>query len=230
MWWTLAPLLTFWTTALVFHGVGLNSEVNMDHPRNLVTVAGTVKRMLLIDGLHVLTTLPMEWGWTIPDTQVYGVRWWYLLGGIFLMDTVEYFSHRLQHEFSWLYRMAHYGHHEMRYSWSLGSFYNSIPEVLFTGPLLGLFFMYVFQFTFVEFQLVSCLAVFWTVMDHTAAFDSVTWLGRKDFHRIHHSVYLHCNFQQPFMTFWDRWLGTDYDSVCRRQAALGSSREQGVVA
>lgn len=217
---TLAPVITFWMTALSFHLLGLNSEANMTHPRNKITVWDSCVRMLQIDALHVLTTLPMEWGWTIPAEQVYGdgVRWWYLVGGLFLVDTVEYFSHMVQHKIPWLYRHLHYGHHEMRYSWSLGGFYNSLEEAMITGSLLGVCFMYVFAFTYLEFQVVSCVAVLWTVMDHTSAFDHVTWLGRQEFHRIHHSVYIDCNFQQPFFTFWDRWLGTDYESVQRRRA------------
>lgn len=105
----------------------------------------------------------------------------------------------------------------MRYSWSFGSLYNNFYEVLLTGSTLALFFMHIFKFTFVEFQIVTSLATFWTVIDHTEAFNNVWWLGRKDFHRIHHSVYIDCNFQQPFMTFWDVWLGTDYDSVMRKK-------------
>jgi len=220
MWLSLAPIITFWTAAVGFHLLGWNSQANMENPRNLITVRDSVWRMCQIDVLHVLTTLPMEWGWTIPAEQVYGdgVRLGYLVGGVLLVDTIEYFSHMIQHKIPWLFKHFHSGHHAMRYSWSFGSFYNSIQEVLLTGPLLALFFMYIFRFTLVEFQIVSCLAVFWTVMDHTEAFDNVWWLGRKDFHRIHHSVYVDCNFQQPFLTFWDRWLGTDYESVMRRKA------------
>jgi len=218
---TLAPILTFWTAALGFHLLGWNSPDNMEHPRNLVTVWDTVVRMLQFDAFHILSTLPMEWGWFIPPEQVYGpdgIRWRYIVGGIFLMDTVQYWAHWLQHKVPFLYKHVHSTHHAMRYSWSLGTLYNSYAEVLLlTGPLMGVIFMWVARFTFVEFQIVSSLAIFWAVMDHTSAFDQVEWLGRKDFHQIHHSVYTDCNFQQPFMTFWDRWMGTDYDSVMRRK-------------
>lgn len=218
MWWTLAPILTFWTAALLCHGRGWNDPAHLDHPRNTVTVATTVKRMLQIDALHVATTLPMEWGWVLPADQIWGVRWWYLLGGILLMDTLQYFYHRFEHHWPWWYQRFHADHHALRYAWSLGSFYNSLSDVVLVGSLLSVGFLYVFRFTFVEFQIVSCLAVLWTVLDHTSAFDA--WWGRSGFHAIHHSVHTNCNFQQPFLTFWDRWLGTDYASVVRRRNML----------
>lgn len=214
---SLAPILTFWVAAASFDMLGLNSDEEVLEKNNSISKREAALRMLQIDTLHMFTTLPMEYAWTIPLEQVYGVRWYYLIGGIFLMDTIEYFSHRIQHQIPWLYRNFHYGHHWMRYSFSLGGFYNTLHEAAITGSMIGLFFMYVFRFTFVEFQIVSSLAVFWTVMDHTAAFDKVWWLGRKDFHRIHHSVNVDCNFQQPFMTFWDKLLGTDYDSVVKKK-------------
>jgi sterol desaturase/sphingolipid hydroxylase (fatty acid hydroxylase superfamily) len=217
---TLAPILTFWVAAVSFDMLGLNSNEDVLNEHNSITKNEALIRMLQIDVLHVLTTLPWEYAWTIPPEQVYGIRWYYVIGGIFLMDTIEYFTHRIQHEIPWLYKHFHYGHHWMRYSFSFGAFYNAIQEVFLTGPIIGLFFMHIFKFTFVEFQIVSSLAVFWTVMDHTAFFDKVPWLGRKDFHRIHHSVNVDCNFQQPFMTFWDKLLGTDYESVMKKREKL----------
>lgn len=214
---SIAPILTFWTAAIVFDGLGWNHESSVLAQHNVITKSDAIKRMLQIDLLHLVTTLPWEYAWTIPPEQVYGCRWYYILGGIFLMDTIQYCTHRIQHEIPWLYKTFHHGHHSMRWSFSYGSFYNDICEVMVTGSIIGAMYMYVFHYTYLEFQIVSCLAIFWTVMDYTAVFNHVWWLGRKDFHRIHHSVNIDCNFQQPFMTYWDKLLGTDYEFVMKKR-------------
>jgi len=214
---TLAPILTFWMTAMTFNLIGLDASANLFHTRNKIQLGDTIARMIQIDCLHLLTTYPMEIGLTIPIEQVYGIRWWYILAGIPLMDTIQYFAHRFQHEHPWFYRNFHYGHHNIRETFSFGSLYNSVGEVIFTGSIMGFVYMILFKFTFQEFQIVSSLAIFWTVMDHTAYFNDVWWLGRKNFHNIHHSIQVNCNYQQPFMTFWDEWLGTDYETVSKRQ-------------
>lgn len=204
---SLLPIFTFWTVSFFFYVTGFDSVANMQNPKNSVTVRKALCRMVQLQFLQILTTLPVEWGLVPISAGVYGFRWWYFIGGIFLLDTIEFFMHYAYHSNPWLYRHFHKTHHEMKTSFSLGALYNSIPEAVLTGAIIGLFFLHLFQFTLQEFSYVTTLGTIFTCIDHCEYFDHVYWLGRREFHKKHHE-YGQGNYQQPFFTFWDVLLRT----------------------
>jgi sphinganine C4-monooxygenase len=128
------------------------------------------------------------------------VRWWYLLIGIWLVDTVEYILHYSMHYFPILYRNIHSTHHQIRNSYNYAALYQSATEALIETVFLMVFF-WIFCFRFEEFMIVMALGVVATVFDHT---------GVNTFHSIHHSSHPNCNFQQPFFTYYDHLFGTYY--------------------
>ena len=205
---SLLPIFTFWTVSFFLYFGGFDSVANMQNPKNSVTVRQTLFRMVQLQFLQIVTTLPVEWGFVPIPAEVYGFRCWYFLGGIFLLDTIEFFVHYAYHANPWLYRHFHKTHHEMKTSFSFGALYNSIPEALLTGGIIGFLFLHVFQFTLQEFSYVTTLGTILTCIDHCEYFDHVYWLGRREFHKKHHESG-QGNYQQPFFTFWDVLLRTN---------------------
>lgn len=209
MFFTFLPLVVYWTTSLACWFGGADSRENAYHPNNTVTPWQAARRVLTLHALQVTATLPSEWG-MVAYVEPFGCRWYYLLGGVLLMDTVQYFSHRLFHEVPWLYGQVHKTHHEIKAPWGFAALYNSYPDALLVGASLHAAFFVVGGFTVEEFSYVVSAANVMTVLDHVDYFDRVSWFGKPRHHRIHHEVNSHTNFQQPFFTFWDRWLGTQH--------------------
>jgi len=211
---TLLPILTFWTVSSFFYFAGLDSVASMQNPKNSVSVRKTLWRMLQLNLLQIATTLPYEWG-LLNMNPIYGFRWTYFIGGIFLLDTIEFFMHYGYHSHPWLYRHFHKTHHEMKTSFSFGALYNSFPEALLTGGIIGLLFLHVFQFTLEEFSYVTTLGTLFTCIDHCEYFDHFYWLGRREYHKKHHE-FGNGNYQQPFFTFWDILFNTELQTKIKK--------------
>jgi sphinganine C4-monooxygenase len=83
-----------------------------------------------------------------------------------------------------------------------------------------------------------CLSTIKTVDDHCGyklPYDPIQLISSNNaaYHDIHHQTWgIKTNFSQPFFTFWDRFLGTQYTGPKRngplgeRQAAAAQAAEQ----
>lgn len=187
--WTLLPIATFWLTSTFLYCFGFDSQANINDPKNKCTLKQTLIRMLLLNVIQVSLTLPLEFCLIpelMPKDQINGFRIAYFLFGVFLLDAMEYFLHRLYHSNSILYMALHKTHHEMKSCFSFGALYNSISESIITAGLISFVVLIVFKFTLQEYSIVQSLAVFATVLDHCSYFDNINILGRKQFHSVHH--------------------------------------------
>lgn len=120
-----------------------------------------------------------------------------VFGGMLLLDTVEYASHRTMHTSPRLYRAMHRTHHEPPHPEPICALLNSPAEAGCVGALVALSFGAV-GLSWECFAMVTILATCKTVWDHS-------W------HSVHHALhhrYPRCNYEQPFFDVWDRLLGT----------------------
>lgn len=209
---TVVPIVTFWVGCSLCYFGGLDSEKNIHNPKNQVTLKGTLKRMVSLHVLQFASLYPLEAMWSSCPikVEVYGFRWVYFLGGIFVLDTLQYMSHRLYHEVPWLYRHVHKTHHEIKSPWSFGALYNSYPDAILTGALMTVVFLVFLGYTLEEYSWVLTLGTVATIIDHVDYFDHLDIFGKREHHRRHHEVNINCNYSQPFFTFWDKVLGTEY--------------------
>jgi sterol desaturase/sphingolipid hydroxylase (fatty acid hydroxylase superfamily) len=131
-----------------------------------------------------------------------------VLFSMFVIDTLEYWRHRLEHKLKLLYTYAHKEHHQQRPMNTLDAFRNAWPDLIF--PLLQ-FSMYAWcvNITFLETMVVTSLGSVSTYADHTLTGDDE--YDRTKFHNVHHTLGWNCNFQQPFFHFWDDWCNTRYE-------------------
>ncbi|KAJ3238656.1 hypothetical protein HDU81_007394 [Chytriomyces hyalinus] len=148
-----------------------------------------------------------------------------------LLDTYQYWMHRWAHTNRTLYRMFHSVHHELTVPFAFGALYNHPVEgfVMDTiGSGVPSLLLNMHPWTSALFYSIATLK---TVDDHcgyswpwspAALFNS----NGAAYHDIHHwgkgRMY---NFSQPFYTFWDHLMGTEYDSAMARKKLLREKLE-----
>ncbi|KAG1811441.1 fatty acid hydroxylase superfamily-domain-containing protein [Suillus subaureus] len=144
--------------------------------------------------------------WGIPAAQI--------LFALFVLDTWEYFVHRLMHTNQYIYRKIHSVHHKLYVPYAFGAFH-SHPLESFLLDTLGVAIA----------ERVACLSIRQAIFffaygtgkgvdDHCGysfPFDPFQLISgnNSDYHDIHHqAVGIKSNFSQPFFVHWDVLLGT----------------------
>ncbi|KAG0735687.1 hypothetical protein G6F62_006832 [Rhizopus arrhizus] len=143
---------------------------------------------------------------------------------MFIVDTHQYVLHRMAHTVKFVYKYMHSHHHRLYVPYAFGALYNHPLEGFLldscgaalafelTGmsPRLGMYF-----FTFSTLK---------TVTDHCGYYFpwdplTVCFGNNVIYHDIHHQPHgIKTNFAQPFFTFWDRLLNTEYHQVIKAKA------------
>ncbi|KAG1723731.1 fatty acid hydroxylase superfamily-domain-containing protein [Suillus paluster] len=144
--------------------------------------------------------------WGIPAAQI--------LFAMFIVDTWQYFFHRLMHMNKYFYTKIHSMHHRLYVPYAFGALYNHPVEGFFVDSLgtaiaERITHLSVRQSMFF-FAFVTCK----TVDDHCGynfPFDPFHMMSgnNADYHDIHHqAVGIKSNFSTPFFVHWDALLGT----------------------
>ncbi|ORX60307.1 sterol desaturase [Hesseltinella vesiculosa] len=135
--------------------------------------------------------------------------------GMLIMDTHQYFLHRLFHMNKFLYKHFHSHHHRLYVPYAFGALYNHPLEGLLLDSLGAVVSseltkmsprMCVVFFTFSTLK---------TVDDHCGY--ALPWnpfqflfANNVQYHDVHHQAYgIKTNFSQPYFTHWDKLLGTE---------------------
>ena len=133
---------------------------------------------------------------------------------IAVIDTWQYFLHRLMHTSKWCYRTSHIRHHRLQAPYAYGALYNH-PLEGFVGDTFGTGLAYFLSgMSTRQAMLLFTLATTKTIDDHCGydipwdPFQRLT-SNNAHYHDIHHQSWgMKTNFAQPFSTFWDDLLGT----------------------
>ncbi|KAI1309992.1 hypothetical protein EDD11_003910 [Mortierella claussenii] len=131
-----------------------------------------------------------------------------------ILDTWQYFLHRLFHNVPYLYKHFHSRHHRLYVTYSFGALYNH-PFEGFLMDSVGASLAFLISgmgnrgaLAFFSFSTLK------TVDDHCGynlPFNPLQRLfyNNADYHDIHHQNFgIKSNFSQPFGTIWDHVLGT----------------------
>lgn len=160
----------------------------------------------------------------VPDLVVYyGYMYgWSLLRlciAITIIDTWQFWLHRLMHVNKTLYRRFHSRHHRLYVPYAFGALYND-P---FEGFLLDTLGTGVASLTTGlsprESIILYTFATLKTVDDHCGyklPWDifQIIFPNNSVYHDIHHQIWgIKNNFSQPFFTFWDTFNKTRYEFV-----------------
>ncbi|KAF8625904.1 hypothetical protein AX15_005141 [Amanita polypyramis BW_CC] len=148
----------------------------------------------------------LSYWWFIPAAQI--------IFAMFIIDSWQYFLHRLMHTNKFLYRHFHSWHHRLYVPYAFGSLYNHPVEGFLLDSLgVGLAEMFS-RMTTRQAMVLFIISTFKTVDDHcgySLPFDPLQLLtsNNADYHDIHHQVIgIKFNFAQPFFVHWDMMLGT----------------------
>lgn len=135
---------------------------------------------------------------------------------IAVIDTWQYFLHRLMHTSRWCYRTFHIRHHRLQAPYAYGGLYNH-PLEGFVGDTFGTGLAYFLSgMSTRQAMLLFTLATIKTIDDYCGydipwdPFQRLTG-NNAHYHDIHHQSWgMKTNFAQPFSTFWDDLLGTKW--------------------
>lgn len=218
----LMPTICFWSIAGGLHFAGANDKYT-----GKVKVSSMLLSQLSVDLLQLLTALPRLY--FEPTSTLLLLRPTKLLLGFLSIEIVEYACHYSMHhppfQFLNFIKQFHKRHHALIPVHTLGSYYNSLPEMCYTGIFLGLTAIVLCGLSLAEIAVCASLGAIMTILDHCP----ITFIRRTPFlsyfagseafstHEIHHSICPSSNYSQPFSTVFDVVFGTDFETVMRRQ-------------
>ena len=121
----------------------------------------------------------------------------------FIIDTWQYFLHRLMHSNKFLYKQFHSWHHRLYVPYAFGSLYNHPLEGLFLDSIGALLAEWMTGMSTRQAMLLFTFSTMKTVDDHcgySLPWDPLQWLTgtNADYHDIHHQV---CNILQPKLIY-----------------------------
>ncbi|KAF5383582.1 hypothetical protein D9615_003703 [Tricholomella constricta] len=165
---------------------------------------------------------------------VYYVYWWAIpscqfLCAMFIIDTWQYFLHRLMHVNKYLYKKFHSVHHRLYVPYAFGSLYNHPVEGFLLDSLGAALAELLTGMSTRQATLLFIFSTFKTVDDHcgySLPFDPLQLItgNNADYHDIHHqTIGIKSNFSQPFFIHWDSLLGT---RMTRRDIELRKQKQQ----
>ncbi|KAJ3218367.1 hypothetical protein HDU67_005916 [Dinochytrium kinnereticum] len=233
------PILSYWLYSTILYVVSALEWTSVElhriptnqprRPRNRVTVRKVLWTVAfqhvvqaVVAFVVVVYTRPADFeNWRMES-------WWLVLGKFWvatiILDTYQYWMHRWMHMNHWLYRNFHSVHHQLTTPYAYGALYNHPIEGLLmdtVGGALPSLLLDMHPWTSCIFY---CIATLKTVDDHCGyawPWSPFKLLGRNDaeYHDIHHwGKGIKYNFSQPFYTFWDRIMGTEYEGAMKRKA------------
>lgn len=138
------------------------------------------------------------------------------IAGCFVIDTYQYWMHRMMHTSRTLYRMLHSVHHQLTVPYAFGALYNHPIEGFLMDTLSGAVSSVItgmHPWTAVVFYTFATMK---TVDDHCGFdlwWDPLQRLfpNNAAYHDRHHwGKGIRYNYSQPFFTFWDSWCGTQW--------------------
>ncbi|KAH9995071.1 fatty acid hydroxylase superfamily-domain-containing protein [Russula vinacea] len=144
--------------------------------------------------------------WVIPTVR--------MLLAMVVLDTWQYFLHRLMHLNRFLYKHLHSVHHRLYVPYAYGALYNHPIEGFVLDTLGALLTETVTGLSVRQAMLFFVLSTCKTVDDHcgySLPFDPLQMLSGNtaDYHDIHHqAIGIKSNFSQPWFVHWDVILGT----------------------
>ncbi|CDO93187.1 unnamed protein product [Kluyveromyces dobzhanskii CBS 2104] len=136
--------------------------------------------------------------------------------GFCIVDTWQYWLHRIMHVNKALYKRFHSRHHRLYVPYAYGALYNSPVEGFLLDTLGTGIAAIVTQLTHTEQVFLYTFATLKTVDDHCGyalPLDPFQWLFPNNavYHDIHHQSFgIKSNFSQPFFTVWDTFCNTKF--------------------
>ncbi|RCK55167.1 Sphingolipid C4-hydroxylase SUR2 [Candida viswanathii] len=157
--------------------------------------------------------------WAIYYGYMYGFTVLKLAVAITIIDTWQFWLHRIMHVNKALYRRFHSRHHRLYVPYAFGALYNDPVEGFLLDTVGTGVASLTTGLTHRECIILYTFATMKTVDDHCGyrlPFDlfQLIFPNNSVYHDIHHQMWgIKSNFSQPFFTFWDVFSNTQYKFV-----------------
>ncbi|KAI3720237.1 hypothetical protein L6452_21150 [Arctium lappa] len=144
-----------------------------------------------------------------------------------VLDTWQYFMHRLMHQNKFLYRHIHSLHHRLVVPYAFGALYNHPIEGLLLDTIGGALAFLISGMSLRASIFFFSFATIKTVGDHCGLWlpgnlFHVFFRNNSAYHDVHHRLYgAKYNFSQPFFITWDKILGTYMPYTLEKRAGGG---------
>ncbi|KAF8522446.1 sphingosine hydroxylase [Hysterangium stoloniferum] len=203
-----------------FGYIWLNSvseSVNFrNHAADLRQLSGTVSRFalpllgeeraqLLLSAYGPRITYGLYW-WAIPITQ--------FIIALLILDTYQYFLHRMFHEVKFFYKHFHSVHHRLYVPYAFGALYGHPFEGAILDGLGATLAHTLAGLSDRQGILLFAFATYKTVDDHCGYYFPwhpihMLFGNNAEYHDIHHQhAGIKSNYSQPLFIHWDVILGT----------------------
>ncbi|BDD57546.1 hypothetical protein MPDQ_007440 [Monascus purpureus] len=176
-----------------------------------------VQKVALDNGVETLVPAFADWELTVASF----IYWYFIPAlqftwGVLVVDTWQYFLHRAMHQNRWLYATFHSRHHRLYVPYAFGALYNHPFEgFLLDTAGTGVAFL-TSMMTNRQSMWFFTMSTIKTVDDHCGyafPWDPLQKITSNNaaYHDIHHQSWgIKTNFAQPFFTFWDKLLDTNW--------------------
>lgn len=149
----------------------------------------------------------------------YGFSLLKIFAAFLIVDTWQFFLHRLMHLSGTLYSLFHSVHHRLYIPYAYGALYNAPVEGFLLDTLGTGIAMLLTRLTPREQIILYVFATMKTIDDHSGyvlPLDpfQLFFPNNAVYHDIHHQPFgLKNNFAQPFFTFWDEIFDTKFKAM-----------------
>jgi len=157
--------------------------------------------------------------WFFRISYLYGLSALKICIAFVIIDSWQYWLHRIMHMNKTLYKRFHSRHHRLYVPYAFGALYNDPFEGFLLDTLGTGVASLVTQLTPREAIILYTFSTLKTVDDHCGyalPFDPFQQLfpNNSIYHDIHHQQFgIKTNFSQPFFTFWDVLNNTRYSDL-----------------
>lgn len=163
--------------------------------------------------------------WPILPNFVIYYSYWYgfscakLSIAFLIIDSWQFFLHRLIHQNKALYRRFHSRHHQLYVPYAFGALFNDPVEGFLLDTCGTGLAMMLTNLTAREAAVLYVFSTMKTVDDHCGyalPFDlfQKVFPNNSVYHDIHHQHFgIKSNYSQPFFVFWDNLFGTTYHGI-----------------
>ncbi|OMO54811.1 Fatty acid hydroxylase [Corchorus capsularis] len=221
------PVIVYWVYSGFYivlepycHNYRLHSKQDEDQ-KNLVSKSTAVKGVLLQHFLQATVALfifvvtgPSETEPSTKESSSFMVIVKQIIIAMLVMDTYQYFVHRLLHHNKFLYRRLHSIHHRLVVPYGFGANYSDPFEAFLFDTVSGALSFLISGMSARTSIYFYSLATIKSVDDHCGLVIPgnpfhILFRNNTAYHDLHHQLHGgKYNFSHPFFIMWDKIMGT----------------------
>lgn len=222
---TFVPIAVYWIVSGIYMILERFDEYRLhtkeeEEAKNVISKSVVAKGLLIQQFIQISVSLLVFMVYKrdmstkpAPQTSLH-VIFLQIIVAMVVMDSWQYFTHRMMHANKFLYKHIHSKHHTLVASYAFGALYSSPIEGLITDTGGGVAALLISGMSPRTAMFFLSFATIKTIDDHSGLWlpgNVFHYFFKHDsaFHDFHHQPYgIKYNFSNPFFVTWDKLLGT----------------------